>query len=40
MDIDYIVKNFLHNYDLFIEQLAYVFTDDEYKEYLTELNME
>ena len=40
MDIDYIVKNFLHNYDLFIEQLAYVFTDQEYKDYLKELNME
>ena len=40
MDIDFIIKNFLHNYDLLIEQFAYLFTDDEYKEYLKELNME
>lgn len=40
MDIDFIIKNFLHNYDLLIEQFAYLFTDDEYKEYLKGLNME
>ena len=40
MDVDFIIKNFLHNYDLLIEQFAYLFTDDEYKEYIKELNME
>ena len=40
MDIDYIVKNYLQNYNLLVEQLAYLFTDDEYKTYLLELNNE
>jgi len=40
MDIDYIVKNYLQNYNLLVEQLAYLFTDDDYKNYLLELNNE
>lgn len=35
-----LVKTYLENYNFLIDQLAYLFTDDEYKVSLFELNME
>lgn len=40
MELSDIVKNYLSNYDLFIEQLAYLFKDQESKDYLILLNKE
>jgi len=40
MDIDYLVKSYIENYDLLIEQLAYLFTTESEKETLLELNSE
>ena len=34
MDIDYLVKNYLQNYDQLIEQLAYLMTEESQKETL------
>lgn len=34
------MKTYLKNYDLFIEQLAYLFQEEEHKNYLIELNKE
>ena len=38
MDIDYLVKNYLQNYDQLIEQLAYLMTEESQKETLLVLN--
>ena len=35
-----LVKTYLENYNFLIDQLAYLFTDDDYKTYLSELNNE
>jgi len=35
-----LVKTYLENYNFLIDQLAYLFTDDDYKNYLSELNNE
>jgi hypothetical protein len=35
-----LVNTYLQNYNFLIDQLAYLFTDDEYKVYLSELNNE
>jgi len=40
MDIDYLVKNYLQNYDQLIEQLAYLMTEESQKETLLVLNSE
>jgi hypothetical protein len=40
MDIDYLVKNYLQNYDLLIEQLAYLMIEESQKETLLVLNSE
>jgi len=40
MELSDIVKNYLSNYDLLIEQLAYLFLDQESKDYLVLLNKE
>ena len=40
MDIDYLVKSYLENYDLLIEQLAYFFTNESEKETLLVLSGE
>jgi hypothetical protein len=40
MDINSNIKEFLQNYNQLIEQLGYLFTDDDYKEYLIALNNE
>jgi len=40
MDIDYLVKSYLENYDLLIEQLAYFFTSESEKETLLVLSGE
>lgn len=40
MDIDFCVKNYLQNYNLLIEQLSYLFKEEEYKALLLNLNNE
>jgi predicted amino acid-binding ACT domain protein len=40
MDIDFCVKNYLQNYNLLVEQLTFLFNEQEYKEYIVFLNSE
>ena len=40
MEIDFCVKNYLENYNLLIEQLTFLFNEDEFKEYIIVLNNE
>ena len=40
MDIDFCIKNYLQNYNLLIEQLTFLFNDEEYKDYIVVLNNE
>ena len=40
MEIDFCVKNYLENYNLLIEQLTFLFKEDEFKEYIIVLNNE
>jgi hypothetical protein len=40
MDIDFCVKNYLQNYNLLVEQLTFLFTEEEYKQYIVFLNGE
>ena len=40
MDIDFYVKKYLQNYNLLIEKLAFLFNEDEYKQYIIILNGE
>jgi hypothetical protein len=40
MDIDFCVKVYIQNYDLLIEQLSLLFTEETYKDYLVLLNGE
>ena len=40
MDIDFCVNKYLQNYNLLIEQIAFLFTEEDYKEYIIILNGE
>ena len=40
MDIDFYVKKYLQNYNLLIEQLTFLFNEEEYKQYIVVLNGE
>ena len=40
MDLDYCITNYLDNYNLFIEQLSYLFEEEEYKQLLLIFNSE
>jgi hypothetical protein len=40
MDIDFCVNKYLQNYNLLIEQLTFLFTEEDYKEYIIILNGE
>lgn len=40
MKLSDLVKTYLQNYNFLIDQIAYLFTDDDYKLYISELNKE
>jgi len=40
MDIDFCVNKYLQNYNILIEQIAFLFTEEDYKEYIIILNGE